>query len=176
MTGGHQERIREANQLMQPIKLPPTPPPKLSLSKHFKVLPSANGNKVNELAVNGLRCWGCWGRGLSNDAHHTEKTVFPCCKSKMGVQHLPGRGNTKSDEIQQLIQRMDIFVDGQWGRWLCLWVLWNESYIINALCQNVLEERAISQQELWNDTLSWRRAWRLNLRKYSGGVFLWNGG
>lgn len=65
---------------MQPIKLPlpphqPHPPP----SKHFKVLPSANGSKVNELAVNGL---GCWGKGLSND-----KKSVPMLEQN--VQHLP---------------------------------------------------------------------------------------
>lgn len=136
VAGGHKER-REANQLMQPIKLPlptiapPTHPPP-SLSKHFKVLPSANGNRVNELAVNGCGCWECWGRGLSNDAHHTDKTMFPCCKSKMGVQRLPHRGN-KAHYVwlrQQIQQKTAAYsADGHF----CWWPMGSVAVFVSAV-------------------------------------------
>lgn len=73
LSRGGQQQKRDARQLMQPIKLPlPPHHPSSSLCKHFKVLPSADGNKANEPAVNGLRCWGCRDAGdPSNDAHHT---------------------------------------------------------------------------------------------------------
>lgn len=62
------------------------------------------------------------------------------------------------------------------GWWLSMWAPVKGSDIINALCQNVPEERAIAQQELWNDTLSWQPAWWLNLTKYTAGVLLWKWG
>lgn len=68
---------RGAHQLMQPIRLPLPPQQPSSLCKHFKVLPSADGNKANELAVNGLRrsrygeAGAAGGGDASNGSHHT---------------------------------------------------------------------------------------------------------
>lgn len=62
---------------MQPIRLPLPPQQPSSLCKHFKVLPSADGNKANELAVNGLRrsrygeAGAAGGGDASNGSHHT---------------------------------------------------------------------------------------------------------
>lgn len=68
---------RGAHQLMQPIRLPLPPQQPSSLCKHFKVLPSADGNKANELAVNGLRrsrygeAEAAGGGDASNGSHPT---------------------------------------------------------------------------------------------------------
>lgn len=100
---------RGAHQLMQPIRLPLPPQQPSSLCKHFKVLPSADGNKANELAVNGLRCsrygeaGGKW--GLLVVAMHRmvlitrgARTPSPAWRGHGGCPTAPGTTTTKAEE------------------------------------------------------------------------------
>lgn len=146
---------------MQPIRLPLPPQWPSSLCKHFKVLPSAAGNKANESAVNWLRrsrhgevegAWGGWwwwwcmewfsSHGGPQTASPAWRGHRPVCDGTLlgGVNRWSRAEEGREGWTPGPIHRMDICADGKTG-WMAMFTK-GESTLWPLFWCNVPAERS----------------------------------